>query len=255
MTVPVGKKIETGEPTGADTVLERTDVDFRIVTAGDSMMVAEFEAVIDPAINARVVALAASIASAKIQGVRDVVPTYRSVAVYFDPLKADLENLVTEVTRLARSVRKPRWRDQPPILVPVCYGGKYGPDLEEVARFAGCPTEEVIRLHTAATYRVYMLGFLPGRAYMASVDSRIAMPRHHTPRLRVPGGSVGIAGLQTGFSAAEHPNGWRIIGRTAVKQFDLSRKDPLLFNSGDSVKFRAISERELLESAPGLAEE
>jgi inhibitor of KinA len=121
--------------------------------------------------------------------------------------------------------------------VPVSYGGGDGPDLAAVAAFAGCPEDEVIRLHTATEYRVYMLGFLPGFPYMGLVNEKIAMPRLDSPRLRVPPGSVGIAGLQTGIYPFESPGGWRIIGRTALRLFDESRPDPFLFKAGDRVRF------------------
>jgi inhibitor of KinA len=123
----------------------------------------------------------------------------------------------------------------------VCYGGEYGPDLETVAAFAHISGAEVIRIHTAATYRVFMVGFVPGFAYLGIVDSRIAMPRHSTPRVRVPQGSVGIAGVQTGIYPAETPGGWQLIGRTPIKPFDTGRAEPFLMKPGDAVRFHAIA--------------
>ncbi len=107
--------------------------------------------------------------------------------------------------------------------IPVCYGGELGPDLAAVAAFAKAGEDEVVRLHASATYRVFMLGFVPGFAYLGIVDDRIAMPRRSTPRVRVPSGSVGIAGVQTGIYPAETPGGWQLIGRTPLKPFDPSR--------------------------------
>src|SRR5438445_3365016 len=121
-----------------------------------------------------------------------------------------------------------------------CYGGELGPDVASVAAFAHVSEDEVIRLHTSATYRVFMLGFVAGFAYLGSVDPRIAMPRHATPRVRVPLGSVGIAGVQTGIYPAETPGGWGLIGRTPLKRFDPARPDPLLIKAGAGVGFYAM---------------
>jgi len=126
----------------------------------------------------------------------------------------------------------------------VCYGGDLGPDLPQVAAFANLPEDDVIRLHSSATYRVFMLGFVPGFAYLGLVDQRIAMPRHATPRVRVPLGSVGIAGVQTGIYPAETPGGWQLIGRTRVRPFDPSRAEPFLMKAGDAVEFYAIDRAE-----------
>jgi KipI family sensor histidine kinase inhibitor len=125
--------------------------------------------------------------------------------------------------------------------VPVCYGGELGPDLDAVAAFAGIGQDEVVRLHTSRTYRVFMLGFLPGFTYMGTVDERIAVPRLADPRSSVQAGSVGIAGFQTGIYPASTPGGWRIVGRTPIKPFDLHRAEPFMFKPGDAVEFYAIN--------------
>ena len=124
-----------------------------------------------------------------------------------------------------------------PIQIPVKYGGAFGPDLADVARFGNVTEEEVVRLHTAVTYRVFMLGFVPGFAYMGSVDPRIAAPRRSSPRKAVPMGSVGIAGVQTGIYPSQMPGGWQLIGRTTVRPFDVSRPQASLFKPGDMVRF------------------
>jgi inhibitor of KinA len=216
----------------------------RIVPAGDSAIIVEFEERIDPAINARAIALAESLQAAAMSGVRDVVPTYRSVAVFFDPLRTNYDALVARVERDAVQADQEPARQREPIRIPVCYGGDLGPDLAEVGAFGGISEREVIALHTAATYRVFMLGFVAGFAYMGTVDARIAAPRHSTPRLRVPLGSVGIAGVQTGVYPAETPGGWQLIGRTPLKPFDPARKEPFLMKAGDAVQFYAIDRAE-----------
>jgi inhibitor of KinA len=130
------------------------------------------------------------------------------------------------------------------VRIPVCYGGDLGPDLASVASFAGMQEDDVVSAHAATTYRVFMLGFVPGFAYLGIVDERIAMPRHSTPRVRVPLGSVGIAGVQTGVYPAETPGGWQLIGRTPVKPFEPSRENPFLMKAGDSVQFYPIDRNE-----------
>jgi KipI family sensor histidine kinase inhibitor len=222
--------------------------DARVVLAGDSAVVVEFEERIDPAVNDRVLALARSIEAAALVGVRDVVPTYRSAAVYFDPLKTDvsalLARLEAEAARSGGSQASTAGTEKarPPIRIPVCYGETFGPDLDDVAALGGIDAEEVVSLHCGRTYRVFMLGFLPGFAYLAPVDERIAAPRLATPRARVPAGSVGIAGAQTGIYPSESPGGWRLIGRTPVKPFDAQRREPFLFKAGDRVEFYPVDE-------------
>ena len=216
----------------------------RIVPAGDSALIVEFEERIDPAINARAIALADSLQAAAIAGVRDVVPTYRSVAVFFDPLRTNYDTLLERIERDAGRPAPDAARQAEPLRIPVCYGGDLGPDLGAVAAFGGISADEVIALHASATYRVFMLGFVPGFAYMGIVDARIAAPRHSTPRVRVPAGSVGIAGVQTGIYPTETPGGWQLIGRTPVKPFDANRAQPFLMKGGDAVRFYAIDRAE-----------
>jgi KipI family sensor histidine kinase inhibitor len=210
---------------------------FRIVTFGDSCVSVQFAAVIDPVVNARCIALASSVESLALRGVRDVVPTYNAVTVHFDPRAADGEALRTQLGQLAGIAAPESVADARTIEIPVSYGGASGPDLAAVAEFAKCSEADVVRLHMQTRYRVYMVGFLPGFAYMGSVDPRIAMPRLDTPRVRVNAGSVGIAAEQTGIYPCDTPGGWRIIGRTSAKLFDATRAQPSLLNAGDHVKF------------------
>jgi KipI family sensor histidine kinase inhibitor len=219
----------------------------RIVPAGDAVLVVEFEETIDPAVSARGAALAEALTAERIAGIRDVVPTYRSVAVYFDPLQTDQPRLAGTLERLAAQPVPPGTRRRVAIQIPVCYGGEYGPDLATVAAFAGLAEADVIALHAGATYRVMMLGFTPGFAYMGLVDARIAAPRLDTPRPRVARGSVGIAQQQTGIYPSETPGGWQLIGRTPARPFDLGRPDPFLFHAGDEVRFMPIAQKEFDE--------
>lgn len=217
---------------------------FRIVPAGDSVLVVELEERIDPGVNARAIACAEAIQASGLEGVRDVVPTYRSVAVYFDPLRTDNGALLACLEREAGKTPGPVAGARAPVRIPVCYGGEFGPDLAGVASFAGLREADVVRIHAGGIYRVFMLGFVPGFAYLGIVDGRIAAPRHATPRVRVPIGSVGVAGAQTGVYPAETPGGWQLIGRTPVKPFDPSRAEPFLMKAGDAVQFYPIDRAE-----------
>lgn len=216
----------------------------RIVAAGDSALTIELEPRIDPVINARAIALADAIAAAPPSGVRDVVPTYRSVTIYFDPLRTDYAALVARVENDATKPAPGSAAQRDPIQIPVCYGGDFGPDLPAIAAAAGMTELDAIGLHAGRIYRVFMLGFVPGFAYLGSVDDRIAVPRHPTPRGRVVAGSVGIAGAQTGVYPTDTPGGWQIVGRTPLRPFDVGRADPFLMKPGDSVKFSAIDRGE-----------
>jgi inhibitor of KinA len=216
----------------------------RIVPAGDSAIVVEFEERIDPAVNARVIALAEALDAARLAGVRDVAPTFRSVAVYFDPLRTNYEALLARIEKEAAQPTGAGAADKAPLTIPVCYGGDLGPDLPNVAAFARMTEQEVVGLHSSSIYRVFMLGFVAGFAYMGIVDPRIAAPRLSTPRVRVPVGSVGIGGVQTGIYPAETPGGWQLIGRTRVRPFDAARTDPFLMKAGDRVQFTPIDRAE-----------
>ena len=215
-----------------------------IVPAGDSALFVEFEERIDVAVNARAIAIADAVQAAAIPGVRDVVPTYRAVAVYFDPLRTNYDALLERIEHEVTQPSGAAVARHETIRIPVCYGADLGPDLADVAAFARLAESDVVRLHTATTYRVFMLGFVAGFAYMGTVDSRIAAPRRSTPRVRVPLGTVGIAGVQTGIYPAETPGGWQLIGRTPVKPFDPHRAEPFLMAAGDSVQFYAITREE-----------
>jgi KipI family sensor histidine kinase inhibitor len=207
------------------------------------MLLVEFEQRIDPAINDRVIQLAARLTRRLAAVVRDVVPAYCSLGIHFDPLLTDLAALERVIAVEAEGVEEEPRAPEPVIEIPVRYGGEAGPDLEAVASWAGCTADEVIARHAASTYRVYMLGFVPGFSYMGRVDRSIAVPRHRVPRERVPAGSVGIAGEQTGVYPIATPGGWQLIGRTEVAMFDAARTPPSLLNPGDLVRFVPVRTR------------
>jgi inhibitor of KinA len=214
--------------------------DFRIVAAGDAAWLVEWPARIDADLNSRAVMLADRARQLN-PAVRDAVVGYCSTTIYFDPLGIDGTELELELRQIASTL--PAATDttrKEEISIDVCYGDEFGPDLADVAARGGMTEKDVIALHTARTYRVYMVGFIPGFAYMASVDKRLALPRRASPRLRVPAGSVAIAAGQTGIYPRETPGGWHLIGRTRLNPFDSSRPRPFLFAPGDRVRFHAI---------------
>jgi inhibitor of KinA len=213
---------------------------FRIQPAGDAALVVELPERIDPAFNAWCVALAGELGSAAGSIVRDIVVGYRSVTVYYDPLTADAAWLESEIRARAERLEAGDPADGALIEIPVCYGGDMGPDLADVAAFAKCSAQEAIDLHAGRDYRVYMVGFVPGFAYMAEVAPEIAAPRRTTPRTAVPAGSVAIAGGQTGIYPAVTPGGWNLIGRTTIRPYDPGRREPFLFKCGDRVRFRPV---------------
>ena len=208
------------------------------------MLLVELEAAIDPVINERAILLAARIRARQARGVRDVAPGYCTVGVHFDPLQTDLAALEHAIQSEFSAIEAiDAIADRPVIEIPVHYGGDGGPDLAAVATFAGCSEQDVITRHSGRTYRVYMLGFVPGFAYMGRVEASLAAPRHRVPRERVPAGSVGIAGLQTGVYPVDSPGGWQLIGRTDTVMFDPNRARPSLLAPGDAVRFVAVTRR------------
>lgn len=216
----------------------------RIVRAADTMLLVELEPRIDREVNRQAIHLANTLRGRQLRGVRDVVPAYCTVGVHFDPLATDLAALerAIELDHAVGPVPADADRDatmpaDQVIEIPVSYGDEHGPDLDTVAAWAGCPPDEVIARHVGRIYRIYMLGFVGGFAYLGDVDPSIAAPRRATPRERVPAGSVGIAGVQTGVYPLITPGGWQIIGRTEVLMFDVSRTPPNRLAPGDAVRF------------------
>jgi inhibitor of KinA len=214
----------------------------RFLLAGDSALVVEFGDEISEEVNGKVHALAYVLEKNPLPGIGEAVPTYRSLLVHYDPLRLfydEVKALVTDLLQKGEEIPLP----QPKVVeIPVIYGGKFGPDIEFVAEHNGISVEEVIRLHSGATYTVYMLGFSPGFTYLGGLPEVLATPRLPTPRTLVPAGTVGIAGAQTGIYPIATPGGWRLIGRTPLMLFDPNRDPPVLLRPGDRVCFAPISE-------------
>lgn len=215
----------------------------QIRPCGDAMLLVEFEAVIDPLVNEQVIALAARIRERRASGVQDVAPGYCTIGIHFDPLHTDLPALEQAIADDARTLGAiEQLPGRAAIEIGVRYGGQWGPDLDAVAAYAGCSADDVIARHSGRTYRVYMLGFVPGFAYMGRVEPSIAIARHRVPRERVPAGAVGIAGEQTGVYPIESPGGWHLIGRAGATMFDAERTPPNLVAPGDLVRFVPLAE-------------
>ncbi len=213
--------------------------------AGDSALLISFGELIDEEINGRVHAVARAIEEADFEWLVEVVPAYSSLLVVYDPLKVAYVEVETAIKPLL-SAETESFRGRF-VEVPVVYGSQYGPDIEFVAEHNDLTVDDVVEIHSRPVYRVYFLGFLPGFSYLGGMDERIAAPRLERPRLKVPAGSVGIAGKQTGIYPLESPGGWRLIGRTPLRLFNPSKEPPTLLQPGDRVKFVPIDESEFKE--------
>ncbi|TLM97935.1 5-oxoprolinase subunit PxpB [bacterium] len=174
-------------------------------------------------------------------GMIETVAAYCSLAVFFDPLVITYEEALCEIRKAETMTSEPVRVKERVIDIPVAYGGEYGPDLKYLAGLKGISAEEIIKLHTGVKYTVGMIGFSPGFPYLIGLPKKLAAPRKQTPRQKIPAGSVGIAGQQTGIYPAETPGGWQIIGRTPLKLFNIHRSEPFLLQAGDRVIFRPVS--------------
>ena len=188
---------------------------------------------------------------AALPGVIELAPAYATVGVFFDPARTGLDALRTEIEDALRKMEPARSGagTGSTVEVPVCYENEFAPDLREVAWHAKLSVEEVIQRHSSATYRVSCVGFTPGFPYLSGLPAELATPRRDSPRKRIPPGSVGIGGTQTGIYASISPGGWNIIGRTPLRLFDVQRDPPALFHAGDRVRFRGISREEFEQSS------
>ena len=183
-------------------------------------------------------------------GIKEIVPTYSSFVIHFDPIIFSREGLIECVQGIWDDDLNSENTDSRTILLPTLYSSEYGPDLQSVAEFTGLSVEEVIETHSKVDYLVYALGFSPGFPYLGGMSDRIACPRLSTPRIEIPAGSVGIAESQTGVYPMASPGGWQLIGRTPINMFNPDKTPPSVLAAGDLVKFVPLdSEQEFLELA------
>lgn len=218
--------------------------EIRFLLTGDTSVTVEFGNEISTEINGRIRAFQIAVNQKKIPGIVEMVPTYRSVAVHYRPEVITYDALCAKLRELLGALDSIAIPPASVIEIPVLYGGEMGPDLAFVAEHSGKTEEEVIRIHTEPEYLIYMLGFTPGFPYLGGMSPEIATPRLKTPRVKIPGGSVGIAGSQTGAYPIDSPGGWQLIGRTPLNLYDAHREVPILLEAGQYVKFRAIDQAE-----------
>lgn len=215
--------------------------DIRFLTAGDAAIVVEFGKTIDEALNRKVRALAEALDAQPVEGVVDTIPTFRSLMVCFDPERITKEALAAILCERCEHLNAAVSDKKTVIEIPVCYGARFGVDLKDVAAHTGLSYDEVIALHSGRDYRIYMLGFLPGFSYLGGMDERLVTPRLSNPRVKIPMGSVGIGGEQTGIYPLDSPGGWRLIGATPVRAYDINRESPILYEAGEYLRFVPIS--------------
>lgn len=213
----------------------------RFLPAGDKALTVELGDSISPKTNQRVRDLLVAIESSGMPGLIDLVPSYRSLLVYYDPLCFSHSQLEEQLVVLEQNLDQGALKAPKVVDIPTLYGGDYGPDLEHVATHNGLEPEEVIQIHSSAEYLVYMMGFTPGFPYLGEMSEKIATPRLQTPRTAIPEGSVGIAERQTGVYPIQSPGGWQLIGRTPVQLFDTQLDPPVVVLSGDYIRFVSIT--------------
>ncbi|SDI36768.1 5-oxoprolinase subunit PxpB [Alteribacillus bidgolensis] len=214
----------------------------RMEAMGDSGLRVVFGTSISKKINQRIRAFSMLLEGNKINGISEWVPSYTAVTIHFDPALLTFDTLKKQVMQLCNDAKQ---IDIPPANVyeiPVCYGGEFGPDLVKVASHNQLEINEVIDLHTARDYLIYLLGFTPGFPYLGGMDETLSTPRLTTPRSLVKAGSVGIAGDQTGVYSLDSPGGWNIIGRSPVKLFDVTKESPVLLEAGHYIRFFSITD-------------
>jgi len=220
-------------------VLERA---VRLAPSGDLALVASFGNEISEVLNIEVRSLMLALEKSNVEGIVEMTPTYCSLMIHYDPLRIGYQALcekVLETLDVLDEIELP----QPRVIeIPTLYGGEVGPDLEYVAKHNGLTAEQVVEIHVSGTYRIYMLGFTPGFPYLGGMDKRIATPRLQTPRTKIIGGSVGIAGAQTGIYPIDSPGGWQIIGRTPVALYDPLLEVPILLKTGEYIRFVQIDQ-------------
>lgn len=212
----------------------------RFLPAGDSAVIVEFGDCIDRLVSERVLRLSARVRAAKLPGVTETVPTFRSLLVHYDPAATESSQLTAALETLLdhdKGATKPAtlWR------IPACYAASHAPDLEDVAQRTGLSTAEVVALHSSTQFHIYMLGFVPGYPYMGDLPAPLVLPRRADPRIRVPAGSIAIATQMTAIYPLESPGGWHLIGSTPIRLFDVRWPQPALLSPGDAVRFEPVS--------------
>jgi inhibitor of KinA len=219
----------------------------KVRAASDQAILAYLGEEIGQAAHERVLKLLRLLQQEPPRWIRNVQPAYCSLLVNFDISLADHAEVEETIRSYEQRTEKHRAPKTSRVEIPVCYGGEFGPDLDEVAAVHGLKPAQVIEVHSSETYHAYFLGFAPGFAYLGDLPAAIATPRLSSPRKRVPAGSVGIAGRQTAVYPMATPGAWRLLGRTPLRMFRTDHKMMGLISIGDQVRFRPISNREFAE--------
>ncbi len=217
---------------------------YKLLTCGECAVTVEFSRDMDPHAGTAAVMLAGALRGQNVDGICEIIPTYRSVTVCFDPLAISYKVIKKWISRCMRHHTATAGKRIRRFYIPVCYGGQYGIDLDYIAQRTGLAPREVVRRHISREYPINMIGFLPGFPYLSGMDPTIAVPRLENPREKIPAGSVGIGGEQTGVYPISSPGGWRLIGRTPVRLYDPGRTPSVLYEAGDWIRFYAVSEQE-----------
>lgn len=217
-------------------------MEFNCIPTGDRAILVQFEQEISEEINRKVIMLAQYLTKSVIKGIEEWVPAYASLMIYYDPFIISYDELVNIISNFDLNVASVEETSSRIQNIPVLYGGDLGPDLIDVAKYNGLTPDEVIQLHSAPLYHVYMIGFSPGFPYLGGLNTRLHTPRLETPRIRVREGSVGIAGGQTGIYTLPTPGGWKLIGHTPIPLFQPENVErPTLISAGDKIKFVPIT--------------
>ena len=214
---------------------------FRFLRNGDKAITMELGDCVDEQINRHVTAICRQLQSLDTDGILDVIPTFRSLTVCYEPDVISDWNIKRLLKRCYRKSGNAESAAHRVVCIPVCYGGAYGPDLADVAAFHGVSEEQVIQMHSGRDYLIYMLGFLPGFAYLGGLDKMLATPRLDSPRVRIEPGSVGIGGEQTGIYPMASPGGWRLIGRTPLSLYDAEKENSVPYEAGEYIRFVPIT--------------
>lgn len=225
-------------------------VDIEVLPVGESAIMVEFGKAINPAIHQKVKALARYLDSYPFEGMVEYVAAFTSITVFYDPVIIGPQSysIVAGMLEECMSKVNDSYAEQARIVeIPVCYGGDFGPDIEYVAEYNKLTVSEVIDIHSNGQYLVYMIGFAPGFPYVGGMSECISTPRRQSPRMSIPAGSVGIAGMQTGVYPIVTPGGWQLIGRTPLALFRPDEYPPSLLQSGDIVRFCPISYKEFMK--------
>ena len=221
--------------------------DVRILTEGDSSLLIVFGSEVSPDINRRISAVVQLIRDQRIRGIVDLIPSYAALLINYNPQVIRYAEIRERIEKILSMDYRVSESEKVIVEIPVCYGGEYGPDIQNIADNAGLSVREVIDIHSSRDYLIYMLGFLPGFCYLGGLDERIHTPRLAQPRLRIREGSVGIGGSATGIYPMESPGGWQLMGMTPVKTFDADREVPILLEAGQYIRFIPVSEEEYLD--------